>query len=138
MPLMPKRVKYRKMQRGVTRGKASRGNTLFYGDFGLQILDPGRLSSAQIEAARVAITHCLKARGRIWIRIFPDRPVTRKPADSRMGKGKGDVSHWEAVVLPGRILFEIAGVEAMIARKALTLARYKLPYRCRIVAREAI
>ncbi len=137
MPLMPKRVKYRKMQRGTTRGKASRGNTLFYGDFGLQLLDPARITAAQIEAGRVAITHHLKNRGRLWVRIFPDRPVTRKPAESRLGKGKGDVSHWEAVALPGRILFEIGGVDATIAREALRLASYKIPYHCKIVTRES-
>mgnify|MGYP001401232389 CR=1 FL=1 len=136
MPLMPKRVKYRKMQRGTTKGKAARGNTLFYGDYGLQLLDPARISSAQIEAARVAVTHYLKNRGRLWVRIFPDHPVTKKPAESRLGKGKGDVSHWEAIALPGRVLLEIGGVEESVAREALRLASYKIPYRSRILTRE--
>ncbi len=124
------------MQRGTTKGKAARGNTLFYGDYGLQLLDPARISSAQIEAARVAVTHYLKNRGRLWVRIFPDHPVTKKPAESRLGKGKGDVSHWEAIALPGRVLLEIGGVEESVAREALRLASYKIPYRSRILTRE--
>jgi len=135
MPLMPKRVKYRKMMKGRTTGKACRGATLFFGDFGLQILEPGRVTNSQIEAGRVAITHCLKTRGKLWVRVFPDRPVTKKPAESDMGKGKGEVSHWIAVALPGRILFEIAGVERHLAHEALRLASYKLPFRTRIISR---
>ncbi|HOJ31068.1 MAG TPA: 50S ribosomal protein L16 [bacterium] len=136
MPLMPKRVKYRKVQRGRTKGKATRGATIYFGDFGLQVLSPGRLKSNQIEAARIAITHHLKAKGKLWIRIFPDRPFTKKPAETRMGKGKGDVAGWEAIVLPGRIVFEIAGVSADVAMEALRLASYKLPIETKIVKRE--
>jgi len=132
---MPKRVKYRKMMKGRTTGKATRGATLFFGDFGLQILEPGRVTSAQIEAGRVAITHYLKTRGKLWVRVFPDRPVTRKPAESDMGKGKGEVSHWVAVALPGRILFEIAGVDRQLAHEALRLASYKIPFKTRIISR---
>jgi large subunit ribosomal protein L16 len=134
---MPKRVKYRKSQRGRTAGKATRGCFLYFGDFGLQSLQPGRLSSNQIEAARVAITHRLKAKGKLWIRIFPDHPFTKKPAETRMGKGKGDVAGWEAIVLPGRVLFEIAGVEPDVAIDALRLAGHKLPLSTRILQREA-
>jgi len=133
---MPKRVKYRKVQRGRTKGKATRGATIYFGDFGLQVLSPGRLKSNQIEAARIAITHHLKAKGKLWIRIFPDRPFTKKPAETRMGKGKGDVAGWEAIVLPGRIVFEIAGVSADVAMEALRLASYKLPIETKIVKRE--
>ncbi len=136
MPLMPKRVKYRKVQKGRTKGKASRGATIYFGDFGLQVLQPGRLKNNQIEAARIAITHYLKSKGKLWIRIFPDRPFTKKPAETRMGKGKGDVAGWEAIVLPGRIVFEIAGVSADVATEALRLASYKLPVETRIVKRE--
>ncbi|HOK79379.1 MAG TPA: 50S ribosomal protein L16 [bacterium] len=136
MPLMPKRVKYRKVQKGRTKGKATRGATIYFGDFGLQVLSPGRLKSNQIEAARIAITHHLKSKGKLWIRIFPDRPFTKKPAETRMGKGKGDVAGWEAIVLPGRIVFEIAGVSADVAIEALRLASYKLPVETRIVKRE--
>lgn len=138
MPLMPKRVKYRKMQKGRRKGKAARGNTLYYGDFGLQILEPGWLTNAQIEAARLAITHHLKSKGKLWIRVFPDKPVTKKPAESRMGKGKGDVSHWVAVVLPGRILFEIAGVSEELAVEALRRASHKIPFRSKILVRETL
>jgi len=133
---MPKRVKYRKVQKGRTKGKATRGATIYFGDFGLQVLSPGRLKSNQIEAARIAITHHLKSKGKLWIRIFPDRPFTKKPAETRMGKGKGDVAGWEAIVLPGRIVFEIAGVSADVAIEALRLASYKLPVETRIVKRE--
>lgn len=137
MPLMPKRVKYRKVQRGRTKGKASRGATIYFGDFGLQVLQPGRLKNNQIEAARIAITHNLKSKGKLWIRIFPDRPFTKKPAETRMGKGKGDVAGWEAIVLPGRIVFEIAGVPSDVAVEALRLASYKLPVETKIVKRES-
>ncbi|MCX7704842.1 MAG: 50S ribosomal protein L16 [bacterium] len=138
MPLMPKRVKYRKVQKGRTKGKATRGATIYFGDFGLQVLEPGRLKSNQIEAARIAITHFLKSKGKLWIRIFPDRPFTRKPAETRMGKGKGDVAGWEAIVLPGRIVFEIAGVEPSMAIEALRLASYKLPVQTKIIKREIL
>ncbi|MCM8802300.1 MAG: 50S ribosomal protein L16 [Candidatus Omnitrophica bacterium] len=135
MPLMPKRVKYRKMQKGRTKGRAERGNKLFYGEYGLKILEPGRISAAQIEAARIAITHYLKSRGKLWIRIFPDKPVTKKPAESRMGKGKGDVEKWVGVVLPGKIIFEIAGVSEELAREALRRASHKIPYKSKFVKR---
>ena len=135
MPLMPKRVKSRKMMKGTTAGKATRGATLYYGDYGLQMLVPGRITNIQIEAGRVAITHFLKTRGKLWVRVFPDKPVTKKPAESDMGKGKGEVSHWVAVALPGRILFEIAGVDGAVAREALRLASHKVRYRTRIIAR---
>ncbi len=137
MPLMPKRVKYRKMQRGRRKGKATRGNVLYYGDYGLKITEPCWITNNQIEAARIAITHHLKSKGKLWIRIFPDKPVTKKPAESRMGKGKGDVSHWVAVVLPGRIMFEIGGVEEEIAIGALERAASKLPVKSKMVKREA-
>jgi len=136
MPLMPKRVKYRKMQRGRRKGKATRGNTLYYGDYGLKITEPCWITNNQIESARIAITHHLKSKGKLWIRIFPDKPVTKKPAESRMGKGKGDVSHWVAVVLPGRIMFEISGVEEETAVGALKRAAAKLPVKSKIVKRE--
>ena len=136
MPLMPKRVKYRKMQRGRMKGKATRGSTLFYGDYGLQILQPAWLSNIQIEAARVAISHYLKTRGRLWVRVFPDKPITKKAAESRLGKGKGEVTHWVAVILPGRIIFEIGGVDAPTAKEALRLASYKMPFRSRTIMRE--
>jgi large subunit ribosomal protein L16 len=132
---MPKRVKYRKMQKGRTKGKATRGNTLFYGEYGLKILEPGWITAQQIEAARIAITHYLKSKGKLWIRIFPDKPITKKPAESRMGKGKGDVSGWVAVVLPGRIIFEIAGVSKELAKEALRRASHKIPYKSKIVSR---
>ncbi len=135
MPLMPKRVKYRKAQRGRMKGKASRGNMLFYGDYGLQMIAPGWVTNTQIEAARVAITHHLKSKGKIWIRIFPDKPVSKKPAETRMGKGKGDVSHWVAVVLPGRILFEVAGVSENLSVEALRRAASKIPFKTKIVRR---
>lgn len=138
MPLMPKRVKYRKVQKGRTKGKASRGATIYFGDFGLQVIQPGRLKNFHIEAARIAITHHLKSKGKLWIRVFPDRPFTKKPAETRMGKGKGDVAGWEAIVLPGRIVFEIAGVDDSIAMEALRLASYKLPVQTKIIKREII
>jgi len=136
MPLMPKRVKYRKMQRGRRKGKATRGNTLYYGNYGLKIIEPCWITNNQIEAARIAITHHLKSKGKLWIRIFPDKVVTKKPAESRMGKGKGDVSHWVAVVLPGRIIFEIGGVEEEMGVGALKRAAAKLPVKSKIVKRE--
>jgi len=118
------------------KGKATRGSTLFYGDYGLQILQPAWLSNIQIEAARVAISHYLKTRGRLWVRVFPDKPITKKAAESRLGKGKGEVTHWVAVILPGRIIFEIGGVDAPTAKEALRLASYKMPFRSRTIMRE--
>jgi large subunit ribosomal protein L16 len=132
---MPKRVKYRKAQRGRMKGKATRGSTLFYGDFGLQMIAPGWVTNSQIEAGRIAITHHLKTRGKLWIRIFPHKPVTKKPAEVRMGSGKADVSHWVAVVLPGRIMYEIAGTTAEQAVEALRRASHKIPYKTKIVRR---
>ncbi len=138
MPLMPKRVKYRKAQRGRLKGKACRGSVLLYGNYGLQFTEPGWLTNVQLEAARVAITHFLKTRGKLWVRVFPNKPVTKKPAESRMGKGKGEVSHWVAVVLPGRIAFEIAGTDRDTAQEALRLAAYKIPIASKIVFRETV
>lgn len=134
--LMPKRVKYRKQFRGRMRGMAKGGTSLQNGDFGMQALEPGWITSRQIETVRRVIVRHMKRRGKIWIRIFPDKPVTAKPAETRMGKGKGAVDHWVAVVKPGRIMFEIAGVEEDVAREALRLADYKLPIRTQIVSRE--
>jgi len=131
--LMPKRVKYRKAQRGRMRGKAQRGSSVAFGDFGLKALEPGWITARQIEAARVALTRQMKRDGRIWIRIFPDKPVTKKPAETRMGKGKGMPEFWVAVVKPGRIMFEIGGVSATIAEEALRLAAHKLPIKTKFV-----
>lgn len=125
--LMPKRVKWRKQHRGTNTGKASRGTEVFYGEFGLQALEAGWISDRQIEAARVALTRYIKRGGKVWIRIFPDKPVTKKPAETRMGSGKGNPEFWVAVVKPGRMLFEIAGVSEEEAREALRLAGTKLP-----------
>ncbi len=133
--LMPKRVKYRKQFRGRMKGKASRGNKVDFGEVGLQSLEPAWITSRQIEAARRAIVRYLKRRGRVYIRIFPDKPVTRKPAETRMGKGKGSVDHWVAVVKPGRVMFEVAGVDDETACEALRRASYKMPVRCRIIKR---
>jgi len=133
--LMPKRVKYRRVQRGRMTGKATRGNTVAYGDYGLQALEPAWITSNQIEAARVAMTRFVKRGGHVWIKIFPDKPVTKKPAETRMGSGKGSPEYWVAVVKPGRILFEIAGVPEDVAKEALRLASHKLPIKCKIVAR---
>ena len=131
--LMPKRVKYRMAQRGNMRGKAYRGSTLAFGEFGLKALEPGWITNRQIEAARVALTRSLKRGGKVWIRIFPDKPVTKKPAETRMGKGKGNPEMWVAVVKPGRVLFEIEGVEPETAKRAFELAAAKLPVKCKIV-----
>lgn len=131
--MMPKRVKYRKTQRGRMRGKAQRGSTVAFGDFGLKALEPGWITARQIEAARVALTRQMKRDGRIWIRIFPDKPVTKKPAETRMGKGKGMPEFWVAVVKPGRIMFEIGGVSASLAEEALRLAAHKLPIKTKFV-----
>jgi len=133
--LMPKRVKYRKQFRGRMRGQASRGVEVTFGDYGLQALEPCWIPSRQIEAARRAIVRHVRRRGKLWIRIFPDKPVTAKPAETRMGKGKGSVDHWVAVVKPGRVLFEIAGVPEDAAREAMRLASYKLPIKTQFVAR---
>lgn len=136
--LMPKRVKYRKQQRGRMKGKASRGAEVHFGDYGLQALEPGWVSARQIEAARRAIVRAVKRRGKVWIRIFPDKPVTKKPAETRMGSGKGNVELWVAVVKPGRIMFEIGGLPRELALEALRLASYKLSVKTKIVAREGL
>ena len=133
--LMPKRVKYRRVHRGRMTGKAMRGNTLAYGEFGLQATEPGWITSNQIEAARIAMTRFTKRSGQVWIKIFPDKPVTKKPAETRMGSGKGSPEYWVSVVKPGRIMFEIAGVPEEVAREALRLASHKLPVKTKIVAR---
>ena len=133
--LLPKRVKYRRVHRGRMKGKAQRGNFLAYGDYGLVALDPGWVTSNQIEASRVAMTRYTKRGGQVWIKIFPDKPVTKKPAETRMGSGKGSPEFWVAVVKPGRIMFEIAGVSEEVAREALRLASHKLPIKTKIVAR---
>jgi len=135
---MPKKVKYRKAQRGRMKGKAYAGSTIAFGEFGLQALEPCWMTSAQIEAARRAITHHVKRGGKLWIRIFPDKPVTKKPAETRMGGGKGNPEEWVAVVKPGRILFELAGVPEEIAREAMTLASHKLPIKTRFIKREEL
>lgn len=136
--LMPKRVKYRKQFRGRMRGMAKGGTQLQQGDFGLQALEPGWITSRQIEAVRRAMVRQMHRRGRYWIRIFPDKPVTAKPAETRMGKGKGTVDHWVAVVKPGRIMFEVSGVSDEVAREALRRASYKLPIRTQLVSREGV
>ena len=133
--LMPKRVKRRKQFRGSMRGKALRGNTLTYGEFGLVAAEPAWIKSNQIEAARVALTRYTKRTGKVWIKIFPDKPVTAKPAETRMGSGKGTLEYWVAVVKPGRVMFEIAGVSEEAAREALRLAMHKLPCKCKIVSK---
>lgn len=133
--LMPKRVKYRKQMRGRMKGRASRGAEVHFGDLGLQALEPAWITSRQIEAARRAIVRAVRRRGKVWIRIFPDKPVTKKPAETRMGKGKGNVEMWVAVVKPGRVLFEIGGVPEDIAREALRRASYKLPIKSKIIGR---
>ena len=134
--LLPKRVKYRKQMRGRMTGKASRGTVVNYGDYGLQALEPAWITSRQIEAARVAMTRYTKRGGKVWIKIFPDKPITEKPAETRMGSGKGSPEYWVAVVKPGRVMFEIAGVSEEIAREALRLASHKLPVKCKIVAKQ--
>mgnify|MGYP001086235437 FL=1 len=133
--LMPKRVKYRRVQRGRMKGKALRGNKVTYGQFGLQALEPAWITSNQIEAARVAMTRYCKRFGKVWIKIFPDKPVTKKPAETRMGSGKGSPEFWVAVVKPGRVMFEIAGVSEEVAREALRLASHKLPIKTKVIAR---
>ena len=134
--LLPKRVKYRRVQRGRMTGKAMRGNTVTYGEFGLVATEPAWITSNQIEAARIAMTRYTKRGGKVWIKIFPDKPITEKPAETRMGSGKGSPEYWVAVVKPGRVMFEIAGVSEEIAREALRLASHKLPVKCKIVAKQ--
>ena len=133
--LMPKRTKHRRVQRGRMKGAASRGNKIAYGEFGIQAMEPGWITGNQIEAARVAMTRYTKRGGQVWIKIFPDKPVTKKPAETRMGSGKGSPEFWVAVVKPGRVMFEIAGVSEEVAREALRLASHKLPIKTKIVAR---
>ena len=136
--LMPKRVKRRKQFRGSMAGKAQRGNKITYGEYGIVAVEPAWIKSNQIEAARVAMTRYIKRGGRVWIKIFPDKPVTTKPAETRMGSGKGTVEYWVAVVKPGRVLFEIAGVPEEVAKEALRLATHKLPVKCKIVSKEDV
>ena len=134
--LLPKRVKYRRVHRGRLTGKAMRGNKVTYGDFGLQALEPAWITSRQIEAARIAMTRYIKRGGQVWIKIFPDKPVTEKPAETRMGSGKGNPEYWVAVVKPGRVMFEIGGIDEAQAREALRLASHKLPIKCKFVKKE--
>ena len=134
--LMPKRVQRRKQFRGTMRGKAQRGNVISYGEYGLVATEPAWIKSNQIEAARVAMTRYIKRGGQVWIKIFPDKPVTTKPAETRMGSGKGTCEYWVAVVKPGRVMFEISGVSEEVAREALRLATHKLPCKCKVVSRE--
>ncbi|MEE1353343.1 MAG: 50S ribosomal protein L16 [Acutalibacteraceae bacterium] len=134
--LMPKRVKHRKVQKGRMKGKATRGNKVTYGEYGLQTLEPGRITANQIEAARIAMTRYIKRGGQVWIKIFPDKPVTRKPLETRMGKGKGAPEYWVSVVKPGRILFEIGGVSEELAREAMRLAGNKLPVKTKFVTKK--
>lgn len=136
MLLAPSRTKYRRQHRGRMRGEATRGNTIAFGDFALQALEPCWMEARQIEAARIALTRYMKRGGKVWIRIFPDKPITAKPAETRMGSGKGAVDHWVAVVKPGRIIFEIGGVSEEIAKEAIRLASHKLPVKTRFLKRE--
>lgn len=138
MPLLPARTKFRKQHRGRIYGNAKRGDYIAFGDFGIQAIERGLMSASQIEAARVAINRYLKRRGKVWIRVFPQKPITKKPAETRQGKGKGSVDHWSAVIRPGAVLFEIGGVSATQAREALRLADAKLPFKCRFISREEI
>ena len=137
MPLMPKRTKYRKMQKGRNRGKATRGIKVTDGEFGLQAIEAGAIKSNQIEAARIAMTRYIKRGGKVWIKIFPDKPITKKPAETRMGKGKGAPESWVALVKPGRVMFELAGVPEATAREAMRLAANKLPVKTKFVVRES-
>ena len=134
--LLPKRVKYRRVHRGRLKGKAMRGNTVTYGDYGLQATEPAWISSRQIEAARIAMTRYIKRGGQVWIKIFPDKPITQKPAETRMGSGKGSPEYWVAVVKPGRVMFEIGGVSEELAREAFRLASHKLPIKTKFVVKE--
>jgi large subunit ribosomal protein L16 len=133
--LMPKKVKFRKQQRGRMRGRAYRGNTLAFGDYGLQALEPCWLTARQIEAGRIALTHYVKRKGKIWVRVFPWKPISKKPTESRMGKGKGDPEYWVDVIRPGRIIYEMEGVPEDVAKKAMKLASYKLPIKTRFISR---
>ena len=133
--LLPKRVKYRRVHRGRLKGKAYRGNQVTYGDYGLQALEPAWITSNQIESARIAMTRYIKRGGQVWIKIFPDKPITEKPAETRMGSGKGSPEYWVAVVKPGRVLFEIKGVPEETAREAMRLAMHKLPIKCKFVTK---
>ena len=134
--LMPKRVKFRRVQRGRLKGKASRGNTVTNGQYGLQALEPAWITSNQIDAARIAMTRYIKRGGQVWIKIFPDKPITEKPAETRMGSGKGSPEYWVAVVKPGRIMFEMDGVAEDVAKEAMRLASHKLPIKCKFVVKE--
>ena len=134
--LIPKRVKYRKQFRGTMKGKAHKGNTVVHGEFGLQALEPAWITNRQIEAARIAMTRYIKRGGQVWIKIFPDRSVSKKPAEVRMGSGKGAPEYWVAVVKPGRVMFELSGVSEEVAREAMRLAMHKLPVRCKFVKKE--
>ncbi|MEG1800575.1 MAG: 50S ribosomal protein L16 [Oscillospiraceae bacterium] len=134
--LLPKRVKYRRVHRGRMSGKATRGNTVTYGEYGLQAMECGWIKSNQIEAARIAMTRYIKRGGQVWIKIFPDKPVTAKPAETRMGSGKGSPEYWVAVVKPGRVMFEIGGVTEELAREAMRLAMHKLPIKCKFIIKE--
>ncbi len=134
--LMPKRVKYRRVQRGRLKGKATRGNTITYGSYGLVATEPAWITSNQIEAARIAMTRYVKRGGKVWIKIFPDKPITEKPAETRMGSGKGSAEYWVAVVKPGRVMFEMDGVAVEDAREAMRLASHKLPIKCKFVVKE--
>ena len=134
--LLPKRVKHRRQQRGRMKGTATRGNTGTYGDYGLQALEPCWITSNQIEAARIAMTRYIKRGGQVWIKIFPDKPITQKPAETRMGNGKGSPEYWVAVVKPGRVMFAIGGVSEELAREAMRLAMHKLPIKCKFVSKE--
>ncbi|MGE4274042.1 MAG: 50S ribosomal protein L16 [Desulfitobacterium sp.] len=136
--LVPTRVKHRKQHRGRMHGKATRGNTITFGEYGLVALEPAWITNRQIEAARIAMTRYIKRGGKVWIKIFPDKPITAKPAETRMGSGKGSPEYWVAVVKPGRVMFELAGVPEDIAKEALRLAMHKLPIRCKIVRREEV
>jgi len=135
--LMPKRMKYRKYQKGRNRGKAQRGNSLAYGDYGLKALEHGRVDSRQIEASRIAMTRSINRQGKVWIMVFPDKPLTAKPLETRMGKGKGAIDKWVMNIKPGRICFEMGGVSEDLAKEALTLAQHKLPFKTKIVSRES-
>ena len=134
--LMPKRVKFRRVQRGRMKGKASRGTTLAYGKYGLVATEPAWISSVQIEAARIAMTRYIKRGGKVWIKIFPDKPITEKPAETRMGSGKGSPEYWVAVVKPGRVMFEMDGVAEEVAKEAMRLASHKLPIKCKFIVKE--
>lgn len=136
--LLPKRVKHRKQMRGRMKGRAKGGDKINFGDFGLQALEPGWVTNRQIEAARIAMTRYIKRGGKVWINIFPDKPVTEKPAETRMGSGKGSPEHWVAVIKPGRVMFEIAGVPETVAKEAIRLAIHKLPIKCRFIKREEL